>query len=132
MSTLRIKYLTLTSKRQVWWRRWVVTVRCLRQYVEQPEVSSCDVFLNVTNAGNIMSKLGASGLKTATAERSHTADIYHCIKMMYTFLISNFRLILNVVCFLLGNSPTSEFYMHIKFRHRGITQKKAYNMMYTV
>jgi len=27
------------------------------------------------------------------------------------FLISNFRLVLNVVCFLLGNSPTYEFYM---------------------
>ena len=65
-------------------------------------------------------------------------------------LISNFRLVLNVVCFLLGNSPASEFYMptfrnnlfhlhrqvgmkmeqnvpkrrHIKFRRRGIIQKK--------
>jgi hypothetical protein len=27
------------------------------------------------------------------------------------FLISNFRHVLNVVCFLLGNSPASEFYM---------------------
>jgi len=27
------------------------------------------------------------------------------------FLISNFRRVLNVVCFLLGNSPASEFYM---------------------
>ena len=27
------------------------------------------------------------------------------------FLISNFRRVLNVVCFLLGNSPVSEFYM---------------------
>jgi hypothetical protein len=27
------------------------------------------------------------------------------------FLISNFRLVLVVVCFLLGNSPVSEFYM---------------------
>jgi hypothetical protein len=26
-------------------------------------------------------------------------------------LISNFRFVLNVVCFLLGNSPASEFYM---------------------
>jgi len=68
------------------------------------------------------------------------------------FLISNFRHVLNVVCFLLGNSPASEIYMptfrntvcsifighrnrqsvpkrwHIKFRRRGITQKKAYNI----
>jgi len=27
------------------------------------------------------------------------------------FLISNFRCVLNVVCFLLGDSPSSEFYM---------------------
>jgi hypothetical protein len=27
------------------------------------------------------------------------------------FLISNFRRVLNVVCFLLGNSPVSELYM---------------------
>jgi gamma-glutamylcysteine synthetase len=27
------------------------------------------------------------------------------------FLISNFRRVLYVVCFLLGNSPASEFYM---------------------
>ena len=70
-------------------------------------------------------------------------------------LISNFGCVLNVVCFLLDNSPTSEFYMptfgtlrlfhlhtyphmkmehgvpkrwHIKFRWRGITQKKACNI----
>ena len=29
----------------------------------------------------------------------------------YIFLISNFRRVLNAVCFLLGNSPASEFYM---------------------
>jgi hypothetical protein len=34
-----------------------------------------------------------------------------CIKSLHEFLISNFRLVLYVVCFLLGNSPTSEFYM---------------------
>ena len=52
-----------------------------------------------------------------------------------------------VVCYLLGNSPASEFYMqtfrntrsvpsseasrHIKFRGRGITQKKIYNIQKT-
>jgi len=30
---------------------------------------------------------------------------------IFEFSISNFRLVLNVVCFLLGNSPASEFYM---------------------
>ena len=29
----------------------------------------------------------------------------------FIFLISNFRLVLNAVCFLLGNSQASEFYM---------------------
>ena len=52
------------------------------------------------------------------------------------FSILNFRRVLNVVCFLVGNSPASVFYMptdsvpkrrHIKFRRRGITQKKANN-----
>jgi len=33
------------------------------------------------------------------------------IKMFMEFLISNFRRVLNVVCFLLGDSPASEFYM---------------------
>ena len=37
----------------------------------------------------------------------------------YVYLISNFRHVLNVVCFRLGNSPVSEF------RRRGITQEKA-------
>jgi hypothetical protein len=78
--------------------------------------------------------------------------------MSKDFLISNFRRVLNVVCFLLRNSPASKFYMptfrnilfhlhrrigtyppmkmeqsvpkrrNIKFRRRGITQKKAYIM----
>jgi len=43
------------------------------------------------------------------------------------YLISNFRHVLYVVCFLLGNSPESEF---LKFRCRGITQKKTYNNVY--
>ena len=58
----------------------------------------------------------------------------------------------HIVCFLLSNSPASEFYMptfrntlsvpsdgrqsvpkrrHIKFRRRGITQKKTYNIQNT-
>jgi hypothetical protein len=31
--------------------------------------------------------------------------------LYWEFLISNFRRVVNVVCFLLGNSPASEFYM---------------------
>jgi hypothetical protein len=33
-------------------------------------------------------------------------------------MISNFRRVLNVVCFLLGNSPVSEFYMPMFRTHR--------------
>jgi len=47
------------------------------------------------------------------------------------FLISDFLHVLYVVCFLLGNSLASEFYIYIyiyiKFRCQGITQKKTYN-----
>jgi len=43
------------------------------------------------------------------------------------FLKSNSRRVLNVVCFLLGNSPASVFCMHTKFGRRDITQKKVYN-----
>jgi len=31
-------------------------------------------------------------------------------KTCKTFMISNFHCVLNVVCFLMGNSPASEFY----------------------
>ena len=52
-----------------------------------------------------------------------------------SFLTSNFRRILNAVCFLLGTHTYLPMKMeqsvpkrrHIKFRRRGITQKKAYN-----
>ena len=32
-------------------------------------------------------------------------------EVVISFLILSFRRVLNVVCFLLGNSPASEFYM---------------------
>ena len=41
--------------------------------------------------------------------------------------MSNFRCVLKVLCFLPGNSAASKFY--IKFRRRGITRKKAYNII---
>jgi hypothetical protein len=79
------------------------------------------------------------------------------VNIINVFLISNFRRVLNVVFFLLGDSPASEFYMptfrktlfnfigdvsclhriwrwnsvpkrrHRKFRRRRIIQKKDYN-----
>ena len=74
--------------------------------------------------------------------------IWRWVKTKIT-LISNFRRVLNVVCYLLGDSPASEFYMptfrntrtnlpmkmeqrvpkrrHIKFSRRGITEKKTCN-----
>jgi len=44
-----------------------------------------------------------------------TADLGN-LERRYFILISNFRRVLNVVCFLLGNSPASEFYTQT-FRH---------------
>ena len=38
-------------------------------------------------------------------------SILTAMKILIEFLISNFRRVLYVVCFLLGNSPASEFYM---------------------
>ena len=68
-------------------------------------------------------------------------------KQKYTIL--NFRHVVNVVVFIFGDSQASEFYVpsfrntlclfrlhrspkrrHIKFRRRGITQKKEYNKKY--
>jgi len=42
------------------------------------------------------------------------------------FLISNFRCVLNVVCFLLGNSLVSEFYM--KMGHTECLETSAYKI----
>jgi hypothetical protein len=43
----------------------------------------------------------------------HTSCIFHKVQRSKDrgFLISNFHCVLYVVCFLLGNSPASEFYM---------------------
>ena len=46
--------------------------------------------------------------------RRADCDTYHYLvvaKVREEFLISNFRRVLHVVCFLLGNSPASEFCM---------------------
>ena len=89
--------------------------------------------------------------------------VWLCVSVLAELggLTSSFNITSNV-CFLLGNSPASEFYMptfrstlfhlhrrvgtypplkmkrqcvpkrwHIKFRRRGITQKKAYNIQNT-
>jgi hypothetical protein len=46
------------------------------------------------------------------ALRRHSSSDCHCLpRCMKDFLISIFHLVLNVVCFLLGNSPASEFYI---------------------
>jgi hypothetical protein len=39
------------------------------------------------------------------------AFLNHPSRVKLVYLISNFRRVLYVVCFLLGNSPASEFYM---------------------
>jgi hypothetical protein len=40
-------------------------------------------------------------------------NVKFCVNKSKIFLISNFRLCLNVVCFLLGNSPASEFFIRM-------------------
>jgi hypothetical protein len=97
------------------------------------------------NVSNHLHKLANRiNILSCISTRTHTAKNIVC-------LISNFCCVLNVVCFLLGNSLASEFrmptflntlfrlhrpmkiehsvpkYRHIKFRRRRITQKKAYN-----
>ena len=51
-----------------------------------------------------------------------TGSLVSTFRTNIYFLISNFRRVPNVVCYLL--------YGHIKFRRRGITQKKAYNIYF--
>ena len=67
------------------------------------------------------------------------------INKLEAFLISSFRRVLYVLCFLLGNSLACGVYTptfrnrqsvpkrrHINYRRRGITQKKAYNIQNTI
>ena len=104
------------------------------------------------------STLTATTTFTNSDRGLHLADCGRLVKdtkKHIAFLISNFRCVPNVVCFLLGNFPASEFYMstfrntlfhlhrkvgtwlwrwkrqsvpkrrHIIFSRRGIAQKKA-------
>ena len=68
-----------------------------------------------SNSGNQEIRVASDMLNTVN-RRACLAIPYWA---SYVYLISNFRRVLNVVWFLLGNSPASEF------RRRGITQKKA-------
>jgi hypothetical protein len=98
-------------------------------------------------------------LRNETMVEETIRCIVFCWRRQRSFLLLNPKKQFGyVVCFLLGNSPASEFYMptfrntmslptyypptyppvkmgqrvpkrrHIKFRRRGITQKKAYNI----
>jgi len=58
-----------------------------------------------------------SGKYEPTAQRMY-------VKTLFTFLISNFRRVLNVWIWNKQNVPKCS---HVKFIRRGITQKKAYN-----
>jgi hypothetical protein len=51
------------------------------------------------------------GTELLHAEREETDGPATDVTKLLVFLISNVRRVLNVVCFLLGNSPASEFYM---------------------
>ena len=71
-----------------------------------------------------------------------TQKMFSSVEYLDRFLISDFHRVLNVVCFLLGNSLACILYANvsehsvpssfIKFRHWGITQKKAYNILISV
>jgi len=50
-------------------------------------------------------------LKIKWTDRITKDEVFQRAKEERLLLISNFRRVLNVVCFLLGNSPASEFYM---------------------
>ena len=75
----------------------------------------------------------------STPNKTHIT--YSLLTFLYqisaTFLISNFRHVLNVECFLLGNSPASEFYMptfrntlfHLH-RQVGVKNDKVENLFY--
>jgi len=57
----------------------------------------------------------------APQESSYISSKWFCFmhwdSSLVFFLISNLRLVLNVVCFLLGNFPSSEFYIPTFLRH---------------
>ena len=59
----------------------------------------------------------ANGLISRAPSNTTVEFVFYCACFLpdllkyEIFLISNFRRVLSVVCFLLGNSPASEFYM---------------------
>ena len=59
-----------------------------------------------------------------------TYDMCFCVGHLTVFLISKFRRVLNAVCFLLGNSPASEFYMPT-FRNTLFHLHRQVGMKYT-
>jgi hypothetical protein len=64
----------------------------------------------LTVCGNLTSgHCGASGVGESVLLHSSTWNCFPNRTVL--FLISNFYCVLNVVCFLLGNSPASEFYV---------------------
>jgi len=57
-----------------------------------------------------------SDLLHRISPRSYSKSVKYLLKFVYSrnlklLFISNFRRVLSVVCFLLGNSPASEFYI---------------------
>jgi hypothetical protein len=74
------------------------------------ECGTCPVFASFTLAFalQLRKKYG----KTSVRVRKPSVRLRKTsVKVQYTFLISKFCRVLYVVCFLLGNSPASEFYM---------------------
>jgi len=61
--------------------------------------------------GNLMQKDDLSSYEYEKLKFSQVLTYLFNADEFNVFLISNFRRVLYVVCFLLGNSPASEFYM---------------------
>jgi len=66
----------------------------------------CDLFTQIVHLKKAMNK--ATFLYFSTA---FVCNVWKECKLVGISLISNFRNVLNAVCFLPGNSPASEFYM---------------------
>ena len=122
-------------------RGFIITLRHTtlgRNSLDQWSARRSDLHLTTLNAHKIQVSIPSAGFETAIPANERpqrtlgSAEIISWRKFHWTqvtnALISSFRPVLNIVCFILGNSPAYEFYMPIyKTQTRGITQKKEYN-----
>jgi hypothetical protein len=73
--------------------------------------SECLVYLFQVS-GNVISSIHFSYSHIRARQIKAITSVSYFVTLIWTiFFISNFCRVLNIVCFLLGNSPASEFYM---------------------